>query len=99
MTFIVMHEDGSRRGVKVETVGLGSGVVVGGGWGVDGVGGMGVCGWVSGVWDGKVWVWVLVSVGGRWPVGGGISATEAGEPGGMIVDCVETNCRYTKKAH
>lgn len=38
-----------------------------------GVGGMGVRWWV---WDGKVWVW---------PVREGISATEAGEPGGMIV--------------
>ena len=56
--------------------GLGSGF--GGWWWVYGCG-CG-CGWdgsaLVGVWDGKVWVW---------PVREGISATEAGEPGGMIV--------------
>jgi hypothetical protein len=91
-----MHEDESRRGVKVETLCLGSDSRP-------------VCvdGWVLRVV--RVWVWDVGWIGVGWEsvgvrtIGRGISATEAGEPGGRGVAgslyCVETNCRYTKKDH
>lgn len=52
MTLVVMHEDGSRRGVRVETFGLlGSG---------SGSGKLMECGW----WDGVCVWWALVGVNG-----------------------------------